>query len=772
MPVPKVTSVLTLNEMSVTGIFRTPRGYAAMVEATPIKLSYTIYPGEKFFDGQLVAVEENRLVFRKVTKMGNGKLCRLSRTSRCENTRPRMIVQGTAPAGADTSASSSGGGFVQPKDADGKPKKEVPIVSPLDEINKTVPESASQKKSDKKASRSLSRSLKTNNPQNFLRHGYHRAAAPPKGKAKTSNLNMARLERKTTRVWIMQRRKHEFSSIHQRLCSTGDHRLRTDRYFRDRHSGQRVGVDQQGRHYGDPGFPGEPINLNVVNADIRDILNYITEQYGINFVIDKSVKAVPVTVKVSEVPWNIALDSILHSQGLGVQVNGNILRVADIKTARDRRRPFPSAAENQLDSSPLLTEMIRLNYARAQGRPRRGVATAGTTTETVGGISSNPYSDTRQSGPTFEQSGSGSSTDGLLPIIKRRLSKRGAIEVDGRSNSLIITDVRENIDAIKQLVAILDQPEPQVEIEARIVVATRNFSRDIGVQLSGIVIGPRGSGARAARCREHGTSLPIPPSLPTTTANNSLFSSIPNTVIGLTTGIFGTAQISALISAGEQKGQAKIIATPRVTALNGQKAKIKSGTKMPITTIQPGAAAGGAVVATTQYVDVPLKLEITPQITDVGTVVLDVLAENARQRPSLPEQLRRSTLSRWKHRLPCRTAARPLSAASCSTTNARTRTARRASRAFRSLATSSSEKVFRRNTNEILFFITPRIMRADYGDQTGTSGVRKSSTIVQPVPLGNPSSNSDNNVPNNSGSNVPVLPLAQPAVVPSSPNKP
>lgn len=73
MPLPKVTSVLTLDEMSISGIFKTSRGFAAMVEATPIKLSYTIYPGEKFFDGQLVAIEENRLVFRKVVKMSNGK---------------------------------------------------------------------------------------------------------------------------------------------------------------------------------------------------------------------------------------------------------------------------------------------------------------------------------------------------------------------------------------------------------------------------------------------------------------------------------------------------------------------------------------------------------------------------------------------------------------------------------------------------------------------------------------------------------------------------
>lgn len=96
----------------------------------------------------------------------------------------------------------------------------------------------------------------------------------------------------------------------------------------------------QGRMYGDPGFRGEPINLNVVNADIRDILNYVTEQYGVNFVIDKSVKQVPVTVNVSDVPWNIALDSILRAQELGIQVNGPILRVADSKRLRPKAKYF------------------------------------------------------------------------------------------------------------------------------------------------------------------------------------------------------------------------------------------------------------------------------------------------------------------------------------------------------------------------------------------------------------------------------------------------
>src|SRR6185295_13195730 len=78
---------------------------------------------------------------------------------------------------------------------------------------------------------------------------------------------------------------------------------------------------EQGRQYGQPGFVGEPINLNVVNADIRDILNYITEQYGVNFVIDASVAAVPVTVNVQDVPWNIALDAVLKANRLGIEVN-------------------------------------------------------------------------------------------------------------------------------------------------------------------------------------------------------------------------------------------------------------------------------------------------------------------------------------------------------------------------------------------------------------------------------------------------------------------
>src|SRR5688572_4633008 len=237
---------------------------------------------------------------------------------------------------------------------------------------------------------------------------------------------------------------------------------------------------EQGRQYGQPGFVGEPINLNVVNADIRDILNYITEQYGVNFVIDASVTAVPVTVNVQDVPWNIALEAVLKANRLGIETNGNILRVATNDVLAKEAETQKVINDSRLDASPLVTEFIRLNYARASGTLAQA---AGSTGAFSGGATNLSFS-----GGAGGDATGGSGDQGLLPIISRRLSRRGSIEVDGRSNTLIITDVRENIGAIRQLVAILDQPEPQVEIETRIVVATRNFSRDIGAQLSAGVL--------------------------------------------------------------------------------------------------------------------------------------------------------------------------------------------------------------------------------------------------------------------------------------------
>jgi hypothetical protein len=156
MPVPKVTSVLTLAEMSVTGIFRTPRGYAAMIEAVPLRLTYTIYPGEKFFDGQLVAVEENRLVFRRVTKMSNGKLVSSVENMPLRKYSDREQIQGTAPVENDTRAenASTAGPAVQTAEAQ-LVKKPTVIVSPLDEMNRQGPAESDKEKSKKDSKKSV-----------------------------------------------------------------------------------------------------------------------------------------------------------------------------------------------------------------------------------------------------------------------------------------------------------------------------------------------------------------------------------------------------------------------------------------------------------------------------------------------------------------------------------------------------------------------------------------------------------------------------------------
>jgi type IV pilus assembly protein PilQ len=507
----------------------------------------------------------------------------------------------------------------------------------------------------------------------------------------------------------------------------------------------------QGRQYGQPGFVGEPINLNVVNADIRDILNYITEQYGVNFVIDSSVGAVPVTVNVQDVPWNVALDAVLKANRLGIESSGNILRVATTEVLAKESETQKVINDSRLDASPLVTEFIRLNYARASGTLAQA---AGSTGAFSGGATNLSFS-----GGAGGDATGGSGDQGLLPIISRRLSRRGSIEVDGRSNTLIVTDVKENIEAIRQLTAILDQPEPQVEIETRIVIAQRNFSRDLGAQLSAGVInlgsgglgnisslpakGSSSGGAGGGDLNSGpnpfgvfgglaGTNQPL----------GSLGAAAASTVIGLTTGLFGTAQISALITMAESRGDAKTVATPRVTALNNRPAQIESGQQIPVQTTQ---AAGGTAVVTTTFVSVPLRLSITPQITDAGTVILRVTIENNTINtgiavggvPGIDTQ-------RMQTEVLVPDGGTTVMGGVLADTEGETRQRTPGLASIPVVGNLFKRKLTTRQSSEILFFITPHIYRPDYQGRPTNAAVtngNRTTTISQPVPMGNPQSN-------------------------------
>ncbi|MDT7810026.1 MAG: type pilus assembly protein PilQ [Acidobacteriota bacterium] len=521
----------------------------------------------------------------------------------------------------------------------------------------------------------------------------------------------------------------------------------------------------QGAQYGQPNFVGEPINLNVVNADIRDILNYITEQYGVNFVVDSSVRAVPVTINVTDVPWNFALDSILKANRLGVEVSGNILRVATLSVLKEEaqiRAQEESARsalrDAQLQNEPLVTEFIRLNYARATGTLD---SAAGGSNAFAGGITSGAATQgptiidpaTGQAIPTAGMQVVSRGDAGILPIIQRRLSRRGGVEVDGRSNTLIVTDVRENIEAIRRLVQLLDQPEPQVEIETRIVIANRNFSRDLGVQLNAIALNTSRGGNVGFNTAQGSTAAGgasgigprlggIPQGIQNPTG--ALGAANPNTVIGLTTGLIGTAQISALITAAESRGQAKIVATPRVTALNNRSAQIESGSQIPVVTPQVGAG-GGAPIFTTTFVSVPLRLSVTPQITDAGTVILLVTMENnsvngsinALGTPGIDTQ-------RMQTEVLVPDGGTTVVGGVLNDRESETQNRTPGLASLPVLGNLFKRKAVLRNTDEILFFITPRIYRPDYQGrriETEAATGTRSVSIPQPVPLGNPSTN-------------------------------
>lgn len=509
----------------------------------------------------------------------------------------------------------------------------------------------------------------------------------------------------------------------------------------------------EGRRYGAPGFMGEPINLNVVNADIRDILNYITEQYGINFVIDSSVGAVPVTVNVQDVPWNYALDALLRANRLGVEVNGNILRVATTDTLAKEAETQRIIKDAQLTNSPLITELFRLNYIRASGTLAQA---AGSTAGYAGGTTGASFS-----GGSGGDATGGGGDQGLLPIIKRRLSRIGSVEVAASSNTLIVTDVQENVQAIRQLIAVLDQPEPQVEIETRIVIAQRNFSRDLGSQLSmgvanfnrgglaNISTLPSSSGTSGSGGGSSGAVRTGPNPFGvfggldgTTQPLGNLGASAPSTVIGLTTGMFGSAQISLAITAAETRGEVKTVATPRITTMNNRPAQIESGTQIPVQTQQ---ATGGATTVTTTFVSVPLRLSVTPQITDAGTVVLRITIENNTINtgiavggvPGIDTQ-------RMQTEVLVPDGGTTVMGGVLADTDGTVRQRTPGAASIPILGNLFKRKAITKNSLEILFFITPRIYRPDYFGRPTTNTPQqghRTTTVPQPVPLGNPGTN-------------------------------
>lgn len=347
-------------------------------------------------------------------------------------------------------------------------------------------------------------------------------------------------------------------------------------------------------------YTGEPISVNLKDVDLKDFFRLIHEISGLNVVLDPNVRGT-LTIVLDEVPWDQALDIVLQNNGLDKQLNGNVLRVATRETLKKEAETARDLQKAQAEAVAPVTVTRVLSYAKA--------AT-------------------------------------MKDTLKKFLSARGDIFSDDRSNQLVIRDIPSVIPTIDNLIRQLDRKSQQVEIEARVIAATRSFSQDIGVQwgFAGSTTSGRsifgGNPNVGVSPIATGTGLPQPP-LIATPIGNSGGSSTPgipfnvNLPAGVPTSgaFFGHRSpnfaVDVFISAAEAKGVGKLLSKPKIVTQNNEKATVKQGQKIPIqTTINNTISV--------QYIDAVLKLEVTPQITAEGTVFMDVLVENTQIDNGIP----------------------------------------------------------------------------------------------------------------------------------------
>jgi type IV pilus assembly protein PilQ len=326
-----------------------------------------------------------------------------------------------------------------------------------------------------------------------------------------------------------------------------------------------------------PKYTGEPISVNFKDVDLKDFFRLIHEISGLNIVLDPNVRGT-VTLVLDDVPWDQALDIVLKNNGLDRELQGNVLRIAATDTLR--REAVDRRAQSEAIALAVDRQTISrfLSYAKAKD---------------------------------------------VVPTIKKFLTARGDVISDDRTNALIISDIPSVIPNLDRLISQLDKKSQEVEIEVRVVSATRSFTRDLGFQLgfnwgNGVsTIG--GSNPNGATAVNTGTT--------TNNVNNvPLFTNLPAT--GATTGfslsnITASYGIEAVLTAAETHGLAKVLSRPRVVTQSNVKAEVKQGVKIPVYTA--GTANANSSVS---YVDAVLRLSVTPQVTADNTIFLTVDVEN------------------------------------------------------------------------------------------------------------------------------------------------
>ena len=350
-----------------------------------------------------------------------------------------------------------------------------------------------------------------------------------------------------------------------------------------------------------PGYNGEKLSLNFQNIEVRSLLQVIADFTNFNIVTSDSVSGA-VTLRLKDVPWDQALDIILQAKGLGMRKSGNVLWIApqDEIAAREKQELEAKASIESLET--LRTQSFQMNYAKA-------------------------------SEVAVQLTGSGGSAGAGARI----LSNRGSVIAEPRTNQLFVTDVPTKLEQVQQLISKLDIPIRQVLIEARIVEADDRFGRSLGVRLGGSDLrGVRGGDAGYAVNGQNrvaiGGSYNAVSSTTAESENvldtiNTSFVNLPSAGIGgslpaaFAVSLFSSAAnrfLNLEISALEADGRGKIVSSPRVVTADQVKALIEQGTEYPYL---QATSSGATSVA---FRKANLKLEVTPQITPEGGIILDV----------------------------------------------------------------------------------------------------------------------------------------------------
>jgi len=333
-------------------------------------------------------------------------------------------------------------------------------------------------------------------------------------------------------------------------------------------------------------YAGEPISVNLKDVDLKDFFRLIHEISGLNVVLDPNVRGT-LTIVLDDVPWDQALDIVLRNNSLDKQLEGNVLRLATRDTLKKEAETRRDLAKAEAEAVDQVTTTRVLSYAKATA---------------------------------------------LRDTLKRFLSSRGEILADERSNTLIIRDIPSVLPALDNLIRQLDRKSQQVEIEARIVAASRAFAEDIGTQFAfATATAPNGQtifgGASAVGTSPVAVTGGAPPPLVVSGGSSlPLISNFPATVSPTGSGVTIARRspnfaLDFILTAAETKGVGKLLSKPKVITQNNEKATVKQGTKIPIqTTINNTVSV--------QFIDAVLKLEVTPQVTAEGTVFMDVVVEN------------------------------------------------------------------------------------------------------------------------------------------------